>query len=101
MAFSFLYLAVRDLLGALVRSRRGLHMKDVELLVLRHELEVLRRQVVRPKPRIVDRCGVPLFGFGSRAGESNGGQSAVPTGVRTSLRRSSSLLRGDSHCIRS
>jgi hypothetical protein len=35
MAFSFLYLAVRALLGALVRSRRGLHVKDVELLVLR------------------------------------------------------------------
>jgi hypothetical protein len=39
MVFSFLYLAMRALLGALVRSRRGLHVKDVELLVLRHELE--------------------------------------------------------------
>ena len=48
MAFSFLYLAVRALLGALLRSGRGLHVKDVELLVLRHELEILRRQVVRP-----------------------------------------------------
>lgn len=46
MAFSFLYLAVRALLGALVRSRRGLHVKDIELLVLRHELEILRRQIV-------------------------------------------------------
>jgi putative transposase len=56
MAFSFLYLAVRALLGALVRSRRGLHVKDVELLVLRHELEILRRQLVRPKLRMVDRA---------------------------------------------
>jgi transposase InsO family protein len=56
MAFSFLYLAVRALLGALVRSRRGLHVKDLELLVLRHELEILRRQVARPKLRIVDRA---------------------------------------------
>jgi putative transposase len=56
MAFSFLYLAMRALLGALVRSRRGLHVKDVELLVLRHELEILRRQVVRPELRIVDRA---------------------------------------------
>jgi hypothetical protein len=47
-AFSFLYLAIRALLGALVRSRRGLHVKDIELLVLRQELEVLRRQVARP-----------------------------------------------------
>src|SRR6266508_5784928 len=56
MAFSFLYLAVRAVLGALVRSRRGLHVKDVELLVLRQELEVLRRQVAGPKFRMVDRA---------------------------------------------
>src|SRR5436305_12920729 len=56
MAFSFLYLAVRALLGAVVRSRRGLDVKDVELLVLRHELEILRRQVARPKLRMADRA---------------------------------------------
>jgi hypothetical protein len=44
MVFSFLYVALWALLGALVRSRRGLHVKDLELLVLRHELEILRRQ---------------------------------------------------------
>jgi putative transposase len=56
MALSFLYLAFRALLGALVRSRRGLHVKDVELLVLRHELEILRRQVARPKLGAADRA---------------------------------------------
>ena len=56
MAFSFLYLAVRALLGALVRSRRGLDVKDIELLVLRHELAILRRQVARPKLRMADRA---------------------------------------------
>jgi putative transposase len=73
MAFSFLYLAVRALLGALVRSRRGLHMKDVELLVLRHELEILRRQLVRPKLRMADRallaaaaCHLPRSSRGAR-----------------------------------
>src|SRR3954447_7509289 len=55
MALSFLYLAVRTLLGALVRSRRGLDVKDIELLVLRHELEILRRQVGRATLRPVDR----------------------------------------------
>src|SRR5215207_8811331 len=56
MAFSFLYLALRALLGALVRSRRGLQVKDIELLVLRHELEILRRQVARPKLATSDRA---------------------------------------------
>src|SRR5881394_2927300 len=56
MVFSFLYLAFRALLGALVRSRRGLDVKDIELLVLRHELDVLRRQVVRPKLGMADRA---------------------------------------------
>src|SRR5438093_13464859 len=56
MVFSFLYLAFRALLGALVRSRRGLHVKDIELLVLRHELEILRRQVARPKLGTPDRA---------------------------------------------
>jgi hypothetical protein len=51
VAFSFLYLGFRALLGALVRRRRGLDVKDVELLVLRHELDVLRRQVARPQFR--------------------------------------------------
>jgi transposase InsO family protein len=56
MAFSFLYLAVRALLGALVRSRHGLQVKDIELLVLRHEVEILRRQVARPKLGMADRA---------------------------------------------
>jgi putative transposase len=56
MAVSFLYLAFRALLGTLLRSRRGLDAKDIELLVLRHELEVLRRQGARPKLRAADRA---------------------------------------------
>ena len=56
MALSFLYLAVRALLGACVRSRRGLDVKDIELLVLRHELAILRRQVGKPKLAMADRA---------------------------------------------
>jgi hypothetical protein len=56
MVFSFLYISVRALLGALVRSRRGLDVKDVELMVLRHELEILRRQFERPRLGAADRA---------------------------------------------
>ena len=56
MAFSFLYLAVRAVLGALVRSRRGLDVKDIELLVLRHELAILRRQAGKPRLGMADRA---------------------------------------------
>jgi transposase len=56
MAFSLLYLAVRAVLGLLVRSRRGPDVKDVELLVLRHEVAVLRRQVARPRFGRADRA---------------------------------------------
>jgi hypothetical protein len=73
VAFSFLYLAFRALLGALVRSRRGLDVKDIELLVLRHELEILRRQVARPHLRAADRgllaaaaCHLPRPSRGAR-----------------------------------
>jgi hypothetical protein len=60
MVLSFLYLAVRALVGALVRSRRGLHVKDIELLVLRHELEILRRQVARrSSARLIGPCWQP------------------------------------------
>lgn len=54
MAVSFLYLAVRALLGALVWSRRGLDVRDIELLVLRHELAILCREVGRPKLGLAD-----------------------------------------------
>ncbi len=56
MFFPFLYLTVRALFGLLLRSRRGPDVKDVELLVLRHELDVLRRHAGRPKLRHADRA---------------------------------------------
>jgi hypothetical protein len=73
VAFSFLYLALRALLGAPVRSRRGLDVKDVEQPVLRQELEVLRRRVARPQLRAADRallaaaaCHLPRSWDGAR-----------------------------------
>jgi putative transposase len=56
MALSFVYLAFVSLLKLLIRRGRTVDVKDIELLVLRHQLEVLRRQVERPKLRASDRA---------------------------------------------
>jgi putative transposase len=56
MALSFVYLAFVSLLRLLIRCPRSVDVKDIELLVLRHQLEVLRRQVERPKLRGADRA---------------------------------------------
>jgi putative transposase len=44
---SLLYRLVRGLLGVLIVVCRGDRSKDAELLVLRHENAVLRRQITR------------------------------------------------------
>jgi putative transposase len=45
MALSFLYLMARRLVDLLLGRLRSEHAKDVEIAVLRHQLNVLRRQV--------------------------------------------------------
>jgi hypothetical protein len=56
MTLSFLYLMARRLVGMLLGSLRSEHGEDVEIAVLRHQLEMLRRQVKRPAFRLADRA---------------------------------------------
>jgi hypothetical protein len=53
--FSVVYLVVRCLLGCQMVLARGAASKDAELLVLRHENAILRRQVSRVRYQPADR----------------------------------------------
>src|SRR6266540_5134967 len=53
---AFLYLALRRELEFVALCCRSREFKELEIVVLRHELEVLRRQVGRPRLRQADRA---------------------------------------------
>ena len=50
MSLRLLYLIMIRVFGWLLLLGRGQASKDAEIMVLRHEVSVLRRQVTRPKP---------------------------------------------------
>lgn len=56
MVWSFAYLAVRNLFALVLLLGRSDRSKELEILVLRHELTVLRRRSVRPRIEPADRA---------------------------------------------
>jgi putative transposase len=56
LLWSFLYLVVRNLFALVWLLARPRRSKELEILVLRHELAILRRQATRPKLTRADRA---------------------------------------------
>ena len=56
MTLRLLYLILQQMLGLILLIRRASCTKDVELLVLRHEVAVLRRANPRPRMGWADRA---------------------------------------------
>jgi hypothetical protein len=54
--WTFVYLAIRSLLGFGVLAFRSERSAEIELLALRHEVAVLRRQIGRPVYQPADRA---------------------------------------------
>ena len=56
MAWSFLYRSMCILFQLLALRPRSSEHKEIEILVLRHELAIARRQLGRPRPSLADRA---------------------------------------------
>jgi len=61
VALSFLYWSLRRLLELLLLVGRSEREKEIEILLLRHQLRVLERQVARPQLTPADRALLAAF----------------------------------------
>ena len=61
VVLSFLYWSLRRLLELVVLRCRSEREKEIEILLLRHQLRVLERQVARPQLTQADRALLAAF----------------------------------------
>jgi putative transposase len=61
IVLSFVYWSLRRLLELVVLRRRSEREKEIEILLLRHQLRVLERQVARPQLTQADRALLTMF----------------------------------------
>ncbi len=80
MLFALLYLVLRRLIGFAEGSKED-QSKDVEILVLRHQLKVLRRQAGRPRLRRFDRAFLAAARLGLVRGEPPDAAAVAPGDV--------------------
>ncbi len=85
---SLIYWVVRRLFELLILFGRSERAKELEILVLRHELQVLRRQVGRPRLRSADRVLLAALG------------QVLPRGRRSFLVQPATLLRWHRDLVR-
>ncbi len=93
MIFSLVYLLARRLFELLILHARTDASKDVEILVLRHEVSVLRRQVTRPQLRSTDRALLAALSAGLPRIRVGFQKSATDAEQQLHAARSYSLIR--------
>jgi hypothetical protein len=88
--FRLAYLLMIRLFSWLALLARSNTAKDVEILVLRHEVAVLRRQVTRPEPNWADRAVIAASTTcSSTASGTSGGSWPSTRGITTNIARTS------------
>ena len=81
VSLRLLYLIFRQVLGLVLLMGRASSTKDVELLVLRHEVAVLRRTHPRPRLDWADRAVPPPGRLPDPAAAVRGRRAAAPAWI--------------------